>query len=146
MTERDNFEQRQPLHFSPIVLPLEVPSFVLQKECCLVSGRHSNPLPPPQKYGQLGRGCCTVVEHTPRNLEAVGSILVGCWAFSFCSFPIVVELRGSDSCLMVRAICFNLRDLSSILANCSVNKTTCRTFFAKFGPKSKIRFSENVHC
>ena len=46
----------------------------------------------PKKYLKnvfaLGSGCSTAVEHTPRNLEVVGSIYAGCWAFfsSFSSF------------------------------------------------------------
>ena len=31
----------------------------------------------------MGRGCSTAVERSPRNLEVVGSNPVGCWAFFF---------------------------------------------------------------
>ena len=34
------------------------------------------------RYSDKGRGCCLVVEHTPRNMEVVGSNPAGCWAFS----------------------------------------------------------------
>ena len=32
---------------------------------------------------KVGFGCGTAVEHTPRNLDVVGSNPAGCWAFLF---------------------------------------------------------------
>ena len=89
---------------------------------------------------QLGSGCSTVVEHTPRGREVVGSNSAGCWAF-FSSLSYqkygLYQVPGGGARLQI----FQYKIIHAWLCSLRQNKLNTQSLSKKSFSSAMVHFS-----